>query len=806
MYQYSLQWYTQLFVYALNNSEKSESLDDRLKILEEYFTYYLYVSICRSLFEKHKLLFSFLVSIQILTNDGRVNQEEYMFLLTGKTTNAKELDNPAPEWINKRGWNEILCLASLPAFANLETLYTEQVSSWKRIFDSLEPHNEELPAPWNGLNLLQKMCLLRTTRADKMVESIQTFVSGNLGSKFVEPPPFDLESCYADSSPTVPLIFVLVQGSDPSKEFYKFAASVRMDKKLKGLSLGQGQGPIATKMVQQAVGQGTWVYLQNCHLYSSWMPTLERLAENLNPAETHRDFRLWLTSMPSASFPVSILQNGVKMTNEPPKGLRANLKSAYFKLDDEKLKITTKPFEYRKLLFGLCLFHASVQERRKFGPLGWNIPYSFNDTDLEISKSQLEMFLDTYDFIPYKVLNFLTSLINYGGRVTDDKDIRTIDSIIQQFYNKSVIVDNEKICGYIVSVAADPETPHKSYVDYIDALPINAGPEIFGLHENASISCALDETYGTFATIMSMYATGGGGGGDRESVITQVAATIEARLPQEFNIEEIQMSYPVLYEESMNTVLAQECIRYNKLLAEMHKSLPALQKAQKGLVVLSSELEIMGNEMYANKVPFNWEAKAYPSLKPLNSWTDELIERVKFINGWIKSGTPHCFWISGFYFPQAFLTGSLQNYARKYHMPIDTVSFNYRMTDIDYTSFDSTGTDGVFIRGLFLEGARWDAVKGSLADSRPKQLYTEMPVIHLDPEQHRKAPTSGIYRCPVYKELSRRGTLSTTGHSTNFVLWIEIPGDEETFINNEGYADQRKWVMAGVAAFCALKF
>jgi hypothetical protein len=77
-------------------------------------------------------------------------------------------------------------------------------------------------------------------------------------------------------------------------------------------------------------------------------------------------------------------------------GLKANLKSAYFKLDNDKLNLTTKPFEYKKLLFGLCCFHAIAQERRKFGPLGWNIPYEFNDTDLDISRGQLAIFLDSY--------------------------------------------------------------------------------------------------------------------------------------------------------------------------------------------------------------------------------------------------------------------------------------------------------------------------------------------------------------------------------------------------------------------------
>ena len=135
----------------------------------------------------------------------------------------------------------------------------------------------------------------------------------------------------------------------------------------------QGQGPKATQMIEDAAQKGTWVYLQNCHLFVSWLIHLEVLCDALTPEKTHRDFRLWLTSMPCAQFPVSILQNGVKMTNEPPKGLKANLKATYYKMTDADLQSTDKPEAYRKLLFALCFFHACCQERRKFGPLGWNV-------------------------------------------------------------------------------------------------------------------------------------------------------------------------------------------------------------------------------------------------------------------------------------------------------------------------------------------------------------------------------------------------------------------------------------------------
>merc|ERR1711977_140068 len=122
--------------------------------------------------------------------------------------------------------------------------------------------------------------------------------------------------------------------------------------------------------------------------------------------------------------------------------------------------------------------------------------------------------------------------------------------------------------------------------------------------------------------------------------------------------------------------------------------------------------------------------------------------------------------------------------------------------------------DGAYVHGLFCEGAIWDKSKHGLNDPFPKELFSAMPVIHLNPIKDRATPKEGIYRCPVYKILTRTGTLSTTGHSTNFVFWMEVPSDKPTIFRqslvsetnaNVMFCDQEYWIKAGVACFCALK-
>lgn len=248
----------------------------------------------------------------------------------------------------------------------------------------------------------------------------------------------------------------------------------------------------------------------------------------------------------------------------------------------------------------------------------------------------------------------------------------------------------------------------------------------------------------------------------------------------------------------MNTVLLQECVRYNALLKDMQVQLPLIQRALLGEVTMSESLENMATSIFDNMVPKYWAAIGFLSMKPLASWIEDLNERISFLNNWYEKGTPIVFWISGFFFPQAFLTSSMQNFARSKEIAIDRLSFQFVMKD-DQKWQDVTAKPdaGVFCYGMYIEGCKWNYQTHQLDDSEAKKLFVEMPMLHLLPTVDRVIPETGIYYCPVYKVLSRTGTLSTTGHSTNYVIMMEM---------NSGETPQRKWIKAGVAAFLALKY
>jgi len=375
-----------------------------------------------------------------------------------------------------------------------------------------------------------------------------------------------------------------------------------------------------------------------------------------------------------------------------------------------------------------------------------------------------------------------------------------IDSIIKVFIAEGTVVDGP---DYKFSTSGTYYCPaatcQEEFLVYLRTLPLTPSPEIFGLHENCELTCAETEAMQLLEDIMAtMPRTSGGGGQSADDVMDEMAQELIGITPNLFDLDELEDNYPTKYEESRNTVLKQESLKFNRLISLLKAQLPVFRKALKGMVAMTDDLEAIGQGLYMNLVPEGWASVSFLSMMPLTAWMKDLNARVAFMADWADNNNPISFWISGLFFPQAYLTATLQNTARSTHVAIDRLSFDFIVHDeweLNGSNITEAPQNGTYCWGMFLEGCRWDEKVHALAPSLPKILFVQFPLVHFEPVPDRVIPP-GVYPCPVYRVLSRKGTLSTTGHSTNFVLSLDVSSRE----------DPDEWIRAGVAAFLSLKY
>lgn len=288
--------------------------------------------------------------------------------------------------------------------------------------------------------------------------------------------------------------------------FLKFTNQMQFTDKYYSISLGQGQGPLAENLIEKSLRLGHWVFLQNCHLATSFMQTLETIVRNLTLGITkaNPEFRLYLSSMPIATFPISVLQNSVKITNEPPKGIKANVMGALADLKPDFFEQHIQNGNWRAIVFGLCMFHAVLLERRKFGPLGWNITYEFSESDRDCGLKTLDFFIDreVAEDIPWEAILYINGEITWGGRVTDYWDLRCLRTILMIFSSKRIIHPEYRYCRGESNYRDPRKKTLAEYATFVQNFPVLEDPEIFGMNQNANIVFQTKETDFFISTLL----------------------------------------------------------------------------------------------------------------------------------------------------------------------------------------------------------------------------------------------------------------------------------------------------------------
>ncbi|KAF6093353.1 dynein axonemal heavy chain 9 [Phyllostomus discolor] len=784
MYQFSLKAFSTTFQKAVQKAGPAESLQERLTNLIDNITFSVYQYTTRGLFECDKLTYLAQLTFQVLLLNQEAVTAELDFLLRAPV----QTGTPSPvDFLSHQAWGTIKALSSMEEFNNLDRDIEGSAKSWKKFVESECPEKEKFPQEWKNKTALQRLCMMRAMRPDRLTYAMRHFVEETLGSKYAVGRALDFAASFEESGPATPVFFILSPGVDPLKDVENQGKKLGYtfnNKNFHNVSLGQGQEVVAEATLDLAAQKGHWVILQNIHLVAKWLSTLEKKLEELSE-NSHPEFRVFISAEPAPSpeghiIPQGILENSIKITNEPPTGMHANLHKALDNFTQDTLEMCSRETEFKSILFALCYFHAVVAERRKFGPQGWNRSYPFNTGDLTISVNVLYNFLEANAKVPYDDLRYLFGEIMYGGHITDDWDRKLCRTYLEEFIKPEMLEGELSLApGFPLPGNMD----YNGYHQYIDAKLPPESPYLYGLHPNAEIGFLTQSSEKLFRTVLELQPRDShakdGAGVTREEKVKALLEEILERVTDEFNLPELMAK--VQERTPYTAVVFQECEQMNVLTREIQRSLRELHLGLKGELTMTGDMENLQNNLYLDTVPEPWAKRAYPSTAGLAVWFLDLLSRIKELEAWTGDFTmPSTVWLTGFFNPQSFLTAIMQSMARKNEWPLDQMALQCDVTKKNREDFRSPPREGAYVHGLFMEGARWDAQAGVITEAKLKDLTPPMPVMFIKALPAEKQDCRSVYPCPMYKTCQRGPTY----------VW--------TF-NLKTKENPSKWVLAGVA-------
>jgi dynein heavy chain len=726
MYQTSLDQFQKLFDKSMDIAEKANMPSRRVNSIIDAMTYLSSRYVTRGLYERDKICFKLILACKILSTAGKLDSNLMsLFLKGGGALDINQVKPKTFAWMSNSAWLNLmqLCDSSGGVF-NLLDDFERNEHQWISWYNENEPekctvshienkfaHEESCVAHFF------RLLLVRCLREDRTLIAVGDFlrrietieVNGSrlpvLGPRYVEAVTDTVDSVFREMDATTPVIFLLSAGADPTDSIETL--SKRKRRAIESISMGEGQDVIASRAIQTATINGSWVLLQNCHLGLAFINTVEEVLLKLRHPDSgcHPDFRLFISTEPHPLFSIGLMQMSIKVTNEPPKGLRAGLQRSYTTIIDQDRIDRIETTAWRTLLYAVCFTHSVVQERRKFGPLGWCIPYEFNDGDLTATITFLEKHLESGAAISWPTVQYMVAEVQYGGKITDDMDRRVFGAYTEVWLSSATLAPGFRFnpnAGtqksgsdqhlYIVPNLLETD----EYLSFIQKLPEVDTPEVLGLHSNADLSFRFKEVNQLLDTIVETQPKQTGsvsGGKTREDIVLAKCLELLEQVPAEY-VEDV-------YDESivgmggygvpLNIFLFQEVQRMHAVIVKVRQILLLVMQAIRGEVVVSAEILDAINAIFDARVPRTWLYSAAGDevswLAPnLGLWFGSLVTRDEQYRLWLSKGRPSSFFISGFFNPQGFLTSVMQEIARNHKgetWALDLVSLHSEVTEME---------------------------------------------------------------------------------------------------------------------------
>ncbi|KAF8887780.1 dynein heavy chain protein 1 [Infundibulicybe gibba] len=781
-YQFSLRFFLEIFEYILHHNPNLSNVSDysrRREILLNDLFLVVYKRTSRALLYRDQIMFSVLLSQVKLRGIEEITDELEFLLESGDNLASGSLISPEQQ-ISILSPDQMLRLESYAKqsiFKPVQTHVIEHESEWITFLDSTAPE-ESVPTPWApstpAMEAIRAMLIIKCFRPDRLLQATAIFVRTVFDTDLPAEATYDLGAMVNNEVPaSTPVALVSVPGYD---------ASYRVENLIKNtgarstsVAMGSQEGfTLADQAIAAASRQGTWVLLKNVHLAPSWLGQLEKKLQTLNP---NRNFRLFLTMEANPSIPVNILRQSRLIMNEPPPGIKANLLDSLRTIPTSRL--TQGPAEKVRLYFLLAWFHAIVQERLRYVPLGWSKTYDFNDSDMSSAFGTIDTWLSSVAkgranidpvTIPWDALRTLVKQSVYGGRIDSDFDQRILDAFVDGLFTPAAYhVDFDLVPSTsgnkVLGVPDGTKIEH--FFSWVQGLPDREPPSWLSLPPTAERVIAVAQGNELLGKLRKMRMLAD----DDDDVVTP-AATSKSQSSQSQQpawmrtllercrewLEQLPDKFHTLSktgetQDPLYRLFSREGAIGRKLLDQVKKDLADVVNVCRGELKQTNHLRTLMSSLTKGTIPDHWRRYKVTKSMAVSGWIADFARRLAQLDGIanMDSLSDVEVWLGGLFFPEAYVTATRQAVAHRKKWSLETL--NLRL------DIDRVNDPGAFIvDGLALEGASWATDKLVLNDGETVRLNpSQIRWVQVDETE----PQTNLVNLPVYLNNDRSDVLFT---------------------------------------------
>ncbi|KAL6478123.1 hypothetical protein MHYP_G00139580 [Metynnis hypsauchen] len=796
LYQYSLHLFLDIYHTVLYENASLKNVNDhtqRLSLITKDLFQVAFNRVARGMLHQDHITFAMLLARIKLKgiNSEPPYDTEFQHFLRGKEIVLTGTAVPKVKGLTTEQSEAMVRLSRLPAFKDL----VAKVQADEQFFMWLESNSPELSVPYLWAEektttpigqAVHQILLIQAFRPDRLLAMSNIFVSKVLGDTFMSiiEQPLDLANIVdSEVKPGTPVLMCSVPGYDASGLVRDLAAE--QNKHITSISIGSAEGfNKADRDINTAVKSGRWVMLENVHLAPGWLMQLEKKLHSMQP---HASFRLFLTMEINPKVPVNLLRAGRIFVFEPPPGVKANMLRTFSSIPVARM--CKAPNERARLYFLLAWFHAVIQERLRYAPLGWSKKYEFGESDLRSACDTVDTWLDdtakgrqniSPDKIPWAALKTLMAQSIYGGRIDNEFDQRLLNTFLERIFTTGSF-DSEFKLAFKVDGHKDIKMPdgirREEFMHWVEMLPDTQTPSWLGLPSNAERVLLATQGTDMMGKLLKMQMLEDEDDLAYETEKRQRTASSSDTQPAWMRtlhttacnwLQLIPLSVNPLkrtvenIKDPLFRFFEREVKMGARMLQDVRQDLTDVVQVCEGKKKQTNVLRTLINDLVKGILPRSWCRYTVPASMTVIQWVADFSERIKQLqqisqgaaSGGAKELKNIHVNLGSLFVPEAYITATRQYVAQANSWSLEELGLEVNVTSAQGAALDACSFG---IKGLKLQGATCTNNKLSLSTA----ISTELPLTQLRWVKQNNAEKRNMVTLPVYLNFTRTDLIFT---------------------------------------------